>query len=276
MFNRVRAFLLAARVGAKAVSIHPQSTCCCYFSLSRPHRWQNSCHLCAIYGKHELVVRFLRGARRLNPPRPPSIPSWDLSLVLQALQDAPFEPLKSADLKLLSLKILLLIALASIKRVGGLQAFSVDESCLEFGPGDNHVVLRPRPGYVPKVPTTPFRDQVLGWVPYVYTSTAAPNRSPVSFPWAKLPNIHMQYNLRASPYVFFHITPLKKVTSAAFPFHRMGTLSQCYPIISLYGLSWNNSDGYALCKPFPIVRPGKKGYRLTPGAGWGAAAVALW
>ncbi len=30
-------------------------------------------------GKHNLVVRFLRGARRLNPPRPPSLPSWDLA-----------------------------------------------------------------------------------------------------------------------------------------------------------------------------------------------------
>ncbi len=108
-------------------------------------------------GKHDLVVRFLRGARRLNPPRPPSIPSWDLALVLRALPIASFEPLQSADLKILSMKTLLLVALASIKRVGDLQAFSVDESCLEFGPGDGHVVLRPRPGYVPKIPTTPFR-----------------------------------------------------------------------------------------------------------------------
>ncbi|KAI2643070.1 enzymatic polyprotein [Labeo rohita] len=46
-------------------------------------------------------------------------------------------------------------------RVGDLQAFSVNEACLEFGPADSHVVLRPRPGYVPKVPTTPFRDQVV-------------------------------------------------------------------------------------------------------------------
>ncbi len=59
------------------------------------------------------------------------------------------------------MKTLLLVALASIKRVGDLQAFSVDESCLEFGPGDGHVLLSPRPGYVPKVPTTPFRDQVV-------------------------------------------------------------------------------------------------------------------
>ncbi len=59
------------------------------------------------------------------------------------------------------MKTLLLLALASIKRVGDLHAFSVDDSCLEFGPADSQVILRPRPGYVPKVPTTPFRDQVV-------------------------------------------------------------------------------------------------------------------
>ncbi len=42
-------------------------------------------------GKHDWVIRFLRGARRLNPPRPPSILSWDLSLVLRALQHGQFE-----------------------------------------------------------------------------------------------------------------------------------------------------------------------------------------
>ncbi len=55
----------------------------------------------------------------------------------------------------------LLVVLASIKRVGDLQVFSVNESCLVFGPGEGQVVLRPRPGYVPKVPTTSFRDQVV-------------------------------------------------------------------------------------------------------------------
>ncbi|KAI2646655.1 Tyrosine recombinase slr0733 [Labeo rohita] len=108
----------------------------------------------ASLGKHQLIVRFLRGARRVNPPRPHLVPSWDLSVTLQGLREAPFEPLASVELKHLSLK-------TSIKRVGDLQAFSVDEACLEFGPGDSHVILRPRPGYVPKVPTTPFRDQVV-------------------------------------------------------------------------------------------------------------------
>ncbi len=112
-------------------------------------------------GKHDWVVRFLRGARRLNLPRPPSIPSWDLSLVLRALQQGPFEPLQTVEPKFLSMKTLLLLALASIKRVGDLHAFSVDDSCLQFGPADSQIILRPRPGYVPKVPTTPFRDQVV-------------------------------------------------------------------------------------------------------------------
>ncbi|KAL0153335.1 hypothetical protein M9458_051373, partial [Cirrhinus mrigala] len=58
--------------------------------------------------------------------------------------------------KYLSLKTSLLIALTSIKRVGDLHAFSVNESCLEFGPADSHVRLRRL-----KVPTTPFRDQVV-------------------------------------------------------------------------------------------------------------------
>ncbi len=112
-------------------------------------------------GKHDLIVRFLRGARRLNPSRPPLMPSWDLSIVLAGLQRGPCEPLDSVELRFLSAKTALLTALTSIKRVGDLQAFSVSEECLVFGPDYSHVVLRPRPGYVPKVPTTPFRDQVV-------------------------------------------------------------------------------------------------------------------
>ncbi len=111
--------------------------------------------------KHDLIVRFLRGARRLNPPRSPLMPSCDLSIVRTGLQRSPFEPLDSVELKFLSAKTALLTVLTSIKRVGDLQAFSVSEECLVFGLAYSHVVLRPRPGYVSKVPTTPFCDQVV-------------------------------------------------------------------------------------------------------------------
>ncbi|KAI2663425.1 Transposon Tf2-9 polyprotein [Labeo rohita] len=110
-------------------------------------------------GKHDLVTRFLRGARRLRPPRPPTAPPWDLALVLEALARPPFEPLQSVGLKELSFKATLLLALASVKRIGDL--LSVNADCMQFGPGDYNVTLKPRSGYVPKSLSTPFRAQVI-------------------------------------------------------------------------------------------------------------------
>ncbi len=112
-------------------------------------------------GRDNSVVRFLKGARRLNPPRPLTVPTWDLPTVLRALKGPPFEPLQSTNLRSLSLKTALLLALVSVKRVGDLQALSISPACLEFGPNDSKVVLKPRHGYVPKVLSTPFRAQVI-------------------------------------------------------------------------------------------------------------------
>ncbi len=112
-------------------------------------------------GRDNSVVRFLKGARRLNPPRPLTVPTWDLPTVLRALKGPAFEPLQSTDLRSLSLKTALLLALASVKRVGDLHALSTSPACLEFGPNDSKVVLKPRHGYVPKVLSTPFRAQVI-------------------------------------------------------------------------------------------------------------------
>ncbi len=103
----------------------------------------------------------MRGVRRLRPVRPTAVPSWDLSVVLEGLVMAPFEPLESASERILTLKVVLLLALTSLKRVGDLQAFSVSETCMDFAPGLVKVTLRPRPGYIPKVLSTSFRSQVV-------------------------------------------------------------------------------------------------------------------
>ncbi len=71
------------------------------------------------------------------------------------------EPLESASDRILTLKVVLLLALTSLKRVGDLQAFSVSETCMDFAPGLVKVTLRPRPGYIPKVLSTSFRSQVV-------------------------------------------------------------------------------------------------------------------
>lgn len=49
-------------------------------------------------GINKLIVKFLRRARKLNPPCPLTVPSWDLSMVLKALRDPPLKPLLMAEL----------------------------------------------------------------------------------------------------------------------------------------------------------------------------------
>ena len=61
----------------------------------------------------------LSSAERLLRP-----PAWDLSVVLRFLNSSAFEPLSQAPLHALSLKTLFLLALATAKRVGELQALS--------------------------------------------------------------------------------------------------------------------------------------------------------
>ncbi len=87
-------------------------------------------------GRYALVVSFLKGLRRLHPPRPPSVPPWDLEVVLRALSQPPFESLASVDLKELSIKTALLLALASAKRIGDLHMFSVDSDCIRDSPAE--------------------------------------------------------------------------------------------------------------------------------------------
>ncbi|XP_067258622.1 uncharacterized protein [Chanodichthys erythropterus] len=104
-------------------------------------------------GRDPLVVRFLRGALRLRPVVCTKTPTWDLTIVLQGLAEAPFEPIEEVSDKFLTLKTIFLLAVSSLKRIGDLQALSVAPSCLEFASGMVKAFLHTRPGYVPKVPT---------------------------------------------------------------------------------------------------------------------------
>ncbi|KAL0168374.1 hypothetical protein M9458_036596, partial [Cirrhinus mrigala] len=112
-------------------------------------------------GKNPLITRFLRGALRLRPPARPCVPSWDLSVVLEALCRPPFEPIEDISDHHLTIKTVLLLALSSLKRVGDLQALSVAPSFLDFAPGLAKAFLYPNSGYVPKVPSSTPRPVVL-------------------------------------------------------------------------------------------------------------------
>ena len=70
------------------------------------------------------ITTLLRSfSRSVNPVelRPPA---WDVSLVLQSLTGAPYEPLRTCEESFLAQKTFLLLALASAKRIGELHVLS--------------------------------------------------------------------------------------------------------------------------------------------------------
>ena len=77
----------------------------------------------------------------ISAPRPlHHSPPWDLDKVLEYLSGPPFEPLTEASFRNKTTKALFLLAMATAKRVGELQALSFSVSCR----GDDLVLLMTR------------------------------------------------------------------------------------------------------------------------------------
>ena len=75
-------------------------------------------------GDHHVLRGLIRSFCIECPRRPPTPPCWDLDIVLRQLMSEAYEPLSSLSLRSLTKKTLFLVALATTKRVGELQALS--------------------------------------------------------------------------------------------------------------------------------------------------------
>ena len=73
---------------------------------------------------HPVLRDLLHSFRLAAPYRPLRPPAWDLAAVLMYLNSAVFEPFRIASLRNLTKKVLFLLALATAKCVGELQALS--------------------------------------------------------------------------------------------------------------------------------------------------------
>lgn len=135
----------------------------------------SACHV-PIYlvsvGRHPLVVCFIQGAKRLRPPTRPTVPSWDLAIVLEGMVWIPFKPLELAPVQFLTLKMVLLMAIASLKWIGDLQALSVLPSCLDFALGLVKAILHPHLNYLLKVQFSTIHAVILeAFCPLPFTTT---------------------------------------------------------------------------------------------------------
>ena len=90
----------------------------------------------------------------LQRPRvTPVLPQWDLGIVLEALSivsKSPYEPLREASLKHLTLKTVFLLAMASAGRRSELQALMFDPKYIQFKPKGAGVTLYFSPEFMRK------------------------------------------------------------------------------------------------------------------------------
>ena len=94
------------------------------------------------------VSQLLKGMFVNRPPVRKLVPSWDLFSVLSTLAKPPFEPLGSATLLQLSIKVVFLLAVATARRRSELHALSVAAGHIRWEPGG--VRLVPSTGFLAK------------------------------------------------------------------------------------------------------------------------------
>ncbi|CAC5426474.1 unnamed protein product [Mytilus coruscus] len=62
-----------------------------------------------------------------RPPKVKLVPEWDLHKILDMLQKSPFEPLREAEIKFVTYKVIFLTAITTFRRCSDLQALRIGE-----------------------------------------------------------------------------------------------------------------------------------------------------
>ena len=98
-------------------------------------------------GAHQLVRRFIKGVFNIRPVYPKTETTWDTSVVLKYLKK--LSPVRSLDLKFLTLKVVMLLALLSGQRAQTLHLLKlndliIDRNCIKIKIND--LLKQTRPG----------------------------------------------------------------------------------------------------------------------------------
>ena len=117
---------------------------------------------------HRTISDMIASMELQRPRATPILPQWDLGVVLEALNKPPYEPLREASFKHLTLKTVFLLAMASAGRRSELHALRFDRNYIQFKPKGAGVTLyfspefmrknqKPNqvndPWYIPAIPT---------------------------------------------------------------------------------------------------------------------------
>ena len=116
------------------------------------------------FGQVTEISQFLKGIFRLRPPIKHLVPSWDLTIVLKALCESPYEPAELASLQAWTWKCVFLVAVTSASRVSELQALDSRQDLTRIS--ENRIVFRANPAFTPKVPRIEYINREIELVAF--------------------------------------------------------------------------------------------------------------
>ena len=99
---------------------------------------------------HRAISDMIASMELQRPRATPVLPQWDLGVVLEALNKPPYEPLREASFKHLTLKTVFLLAMASAGRRSELHALRFDQNYIQFKPKGAGVTLYFSPEFIRK------------------------------------------------------------------------------------------------------------------------------
>ena len=122
---------------------------------------------------HDLMTEYLSGIKKVAVRALPQDEAWDASLVLRALQDAPFKRMSTAEIKFVSAKVAVLLALTTAARVSELTALTING--ISFS-GDFKVTINQDPAFAPKHVATLYRRTPVFFCAYCPEPRGSPER----------------------------------------------------------------------------------------------------
>lgn len=184
-------------------------------------------------------ICFMKAARRLLPVSRSLVLPWHLVVVLEELKGLPFELLREPDLRFVSLKAVLLLALVSISDI---HALSVQPSCLKFFPGEARIGLRPNLAFVPMVMGSCSRTDLAS-----FSAVSEELQSDVLCPVrAVCPYMDRTTGFRITNQLFFfRASPHKGKRHKAAP--HPGDSGDCFSLF----LSWSAATSEVSCSLHP-------------------------
>ena len=97
-----------------------------------------------------IISDLIKGFALRKPVSRSLTPKWNLTCVLWSLNKAPYEPLKTADIKYITLKAVFLLTFAAARRRSEIHALSIEEGCFRYDRNSDSITLLTQPGFLAK------------------------------------------------------------------------------------------------------------------------------